>query len=379
MTRPLLVFCLLVLLAPGASGAIINMEADGSGDYQNLLQAAIALADGDTLVLGAGRFETINVFIDGYCRRDAVVILMNDNITVLGQGPESTIIGPASGGSPASDADGVSLTCSVEGLTLSGLTIENLDDGVEAYGEIRIEDCRFTNCDIGADIHPSVGHIQNCSFDTGRAGMWVVGGGGDSFQVSDCTISGFEYGIASASLYLTVSHGEISQCDNAMWAMGGVGESVSFTGVNITGCINGVAAHHMSGPTLQLQDCSVVVDNHALDLNAESEVLISDSILESLGGTTILASHDSEITMHNSHILAPEGNLRISLSGYFDVEELDLSGNFWGGLDVSQIPDFIHDHLDDPALSATVVFLPLADGPVAVDQIKWGQLKAQYR
>ncbi len=379
MTRPLLVFCLLVLLAPGASGAIINMEADGSGDYQNLLQAAIALADGDTLILGAGRFETINVFIDGYCRRDAVVVLMNDNITVLGQGPGNTIVGPASGGSPASDADGISLTCSVEGLTLSGLTIEHLDDGVDAYGEIRIDNCEFINCDIGADIHPSVGHIQNCSFDTGRAGMWVVGGGGDSFQVSDCTISGFEYGISAASLYLSVSNVDIVQCTNAVWAMGGVGESVSLNGVNISGCDTGVAAHHMSGPTLHMQDCSVVAENHALDFNAESEVLVLDTILESLNGITILAGHDSEISINASHILAPEGMLRISLSGYHDVEELDLSGNFWGGVGAPQMPDLIHDHLDDPGLSATVIYMPMADGPLAVDQVKWGQLKASYR
>lgn len=274
MTRPLLVLCLLVLFAPRASGTIINMEADGSGDYQNLLQAAMALADGDTLVLGPGRFDTINVLIDGYCRRDAVVILMNDNITVLGQGAGNTIVGPSSGGSPASDADGISLTCSVEGLTLSGMTIENLDDGIEAYGDIFIDDCEFINCDIGADIHPSVGHIQNCSFDTGRAGMWIVGGGGDSFQVSDCTISGFEHGISSASLYLTASNVDIVQCTNAIWAMGGVGESVSLNGVDISECDKGVVAHHMSGPTLHLQDCSMVVENHALDLNAESEVLI---------------------------------------------------------------------------------------------------------
>lgn len=85
------------------------------------------------------------------------------------------------------------------------------------------------------------------------------------------------------------------------------------------------------------------------------------------------------MTMHGGHILGPEGTLRISLSGYGQVQELDLSGNYWGAVGGDQIPNLIHDHEDDPGLSATVVFLPMADEPLATQRISWGKLKADYR
>jgi pectin methylesterase-like acyl-CoA thioesterase len=71
-----------------------RVERDGSSDFTSIQPAIEAAAEGDTILIGPGRYdEFFEVQTPGWT--EPVVVWVNkDNLTIIGADPEQTIIGP---------------------------------------------------------------------------------------------------------------------------------------------------------------------------------------------------------------------------------------------------------------------------------------------
>jgi len=57
-TWALFILCIcFVFLSPSADGAVLYVEKDGTGDFTIIQDAIDAAGDGDTIQIGAGRFN----------------------------------------------------------------------------------------------------------------------------------------------------------------------------------------------------------------------------------------------------------------------------------------------------------------------------------
>jgi hypothetical protein len=57
----------------------------------------------------------------------------------------------------------------------------------------------------------------------------------------------------------------------------------------------------------------------------------------------------------------------------------DLTENYWGTSDITDIQAWIIDHNDDPNIAATVLYQPFVGQPVPTESTSWGDLKALFR
>ena len=88
------VIVLGLALATSAYSATWYVEKDGSGDFEVIQDAVDVAAPGDVIMVGPGRYEEFQVYFDGNSDWHIYVLVETDDLTIIGSGPESTIIGP---------------------------------------------------------------------------------------------------------------------------------------------------------------------------------------------------------------------------------------------------------------------------------------------
>ena len=57
----------------------------------------------------------------------------------------------------------------------------------------------------------------------------------------------------------------------------------------------------------------------------------------------------------------------------------DLSGNYWGTTDTTQLDEWIYDRNDDEVVNFVYVdYLPIAEVPIKTESMSFGSFKALY-
>jgi hypothetical protein len=94
---------------------------------------------------------------------------------------------------------------------------------------------------------------------------------------------------------------------------------------------------------------------------------------------TIYIYSTSQVNLHGCHILNG-GNYSVKLE-YFSQQNViqDLTGNYWGTTDTSQIDQWIWDGHDNAAVHSVVNYMPILDGPVQTESTTWGAVKSLFR
>jgi len=83
--------------------------------------------------------------------------------------------------------------------------------------------------------------------------------------------------------------------------------------------------------------------------------------------------------MHDNHILN-NGGYSVKINFYDSPNyTLDLTNNYWGTADSTQIAAWIRDVHDDPKYNIEVKFVPFADQPLPAQSTSFGQLKARFQ
>lgn len=370
--------------AVDASARTWRVELDGSGDFTDIQPAVDASAAGDTILIGPGRFATFRPCVAPAWTEPAIVWVTKDNLTFLGSGQGSTILGPTTYfGPPGRDPKGF---CSFGGFSgeIKDLTIENIECGVYWWaGSIVIDGCTVTGENnpafIGMLLWPLGATIRNCTIDTRFAGdACLVGGGARDVTFENCSFPGYGNGVFVTDgsqntrfigcRFVRSNHGVLFD----QMAQGSMSDC-SFEGIQANALTIWNGAH---------ADLDMVrIDGASTGIATASGAVVTGTNVV-LQGTTVeglLACCNSFVTLTNSHFLPAQGYAVRCASTWASASTLDLTGNYWGTTDGAAISGSIWDAADQASINCTVQFVPFADGPVPTESTSWGDLKALWR
>lgn len=381
---PLLVVMTAGSLAPAAT---ITVMQDGSGDYLEIQPALDAVVTGDTLLIGPGEFtQLIPSYIPGYAWDvDVCAYVHVPALTIIGAGAGLTVLGPTA--YPGGGGLTFSPKCLVwlEGSEryIQGITFRNCYEGIHVTnGPVFIEDCEFLdNRGYGVIWQSDVsgGIIRNCQVRSqyiGSFGIAVIGYGSDMI-IENCGFDGVE------SYVKTVDNVNIINCEmkNARIAIQfSAGAQATMRGCSIHDC--SIAGVELSAVAPQVNIFDSVIDGDG------AAVLVADEGVLFAGGTEFYGDYapfyfqnSGPVEIHDSHIITRGPYavyVRYQAEPYGPVVH-DFTANYWGTTDPAQVAAWIWDGNDDPSLFATVLYQPMANGPVGAETTSWGDLKAMWR
>ena len=378
-TRP--IFCLLsivVLFSGSVHARSWRVERDGSGDYTAIQPALDAAAEGDTLLLGPGRFTETHVVEAPYDTGDVYLEVSTDSITIIGSGIDATIIGSV-------DADkrsdhwpkGILGWIGVSNLRLEHLTIENMRDGIYWQSGISINHCSLSNNVEAVMLWPYDEPVSviDASFSGNTEDSIISWGPCREFVVMDCVFSGPYCGVVTMGMDSVL----VSGC-----SFTGHRVSVQYDSCQgeIRNCnfVDGVAADVVSiGSHLQVNDCRFSSAYRAIFANTWGYLVGTGNIIPPGAGERILIGGTS-FYFNGNHILRGDGPA-IKLGGYIDppAEVLDFTGNYWGTTEADSIAAWIWDENDDSHVQGEVVFEPFSPVPLPDEKKSLGDVKRMFR
>ncbi|MBU2500860.1 right-handed parallel beta-helix repeat-containing protein [bacterium] len=386
--RLLLVAALCLALSTMGYGRTITVERDGTGEFIILQEALNAAADGDTILIGPGEYtEMYKVKYPGLgWEVDVVGDIKVMGLTIIGAGPDQTLIGPAiqnidyARSTPNCLVMLEGTNCRVEGVTL-----RNGFDGLYAgYAEVNVSNCRFvdnarsstfysvggggvvssnfgTNF-IGAQYH--IGFlangagvtIDNCNFSSPETEFGVLVNGADDIFVQNCVFFGVGIGVqVSAGGSCRVANSNLD-CEKY--------------GVTVT----------PAATRCEIHDCEIS-GGWAAVAAANGILLASQSVF--VGGiyTTLYFESSLATAISDCHIFKGTASNSVWCVQSLDAGQIqhDLRNNFWDTDDPSVIESLILDVNDDPNIHAEVLFEPFVGGPIGEEKTTWGDLKAMWR
>jgi hypothetical protein len=399
--RPLPSFFLLgilLVIAGAAHSHTWHVAQDGSGDFTVIQAAVDAAQDGDTISIGPGHYTEFTV-VPGYGHHPdgGFVNVMLDgtkSLTFIGAGPEATIIGPLEY-APAYSRSQFGFLCAPGNamIRVESLRVVNQDLRGMVYlcDQVELDNVAIEMCSLGVRLQfVNNALIESCVF------------------VNSPHESPIEDAILSRAHTVVIRDTVV---DN-YW--GGIFFSVGSTDVLVDNCqiidaIVGVQfTQNASGV---VQNCYLSGHQHyAIAANAAGTVIIRNNVIEDCPGAGIgfwgaqeLTVNDNVISrtgvcvyittpnvlqsVYNNHFLRyPEAE--DGFNGYyirtrdyypFGPYYLDFTNNYWGTTDPEEISTWIYDGHDNSSVWMYVVFEPMADGPVPVQQQTWTEVKGLFR
>ncbi len=387
MARPRILFevlaCLLAVGAGRADATTWRVESDGSGDFTDIQPAVDAAASGDTIQVGAGRFDTLRPVPGKADAQQAIVAVAQADLTIIGAGRDQTFIGPDAWYSPAGQWPAGIRGAGDQVLRLRSLTVEHLPRAVEwAAGSVDIGDCLLRGGGFGfygLFTGAAQGIVQDCAFETTEEdgfAVWLEQS--VAFMIADTRFDGLGVGVAATvgSQGITITGCAFSGSFAAITFGDGAAGAISdctVTGAAVTSLSASGGAH-------------VTVDrliagggNNGITAGSGAVVTVNDSALEHTLVAAVSVGGDAVVTMHGSHLL-PDSGLAVSSYLYPGAPVvLDFTGNYWGTTDGAAIAALIHDSVDDAAIHCTVDFAGASAIPLDETPTTWGDLKASFR
>jgi parallel beta-helix repeat protein len=394
----------IVLLAYTAEARTWRVEKDGSGDFTVIQHAVDAAANGDTIRIGPGRFEEfIEHTNQGALWRICVYLDGHSRLTVLGAGPQETIIDFAPAYDPGLYSVGISAYPSENlvirdiglGSFLYAISVEGGDleisncafrgesptgtEGIwpRASGVVRITDCYFYNLATGITSLDDCAElvIERCRFEGGRFGVEVQYESNLNTRVIDCdfydcmiTAIGLDFGAG----------GEIR--GNTVRGNSRMGISLEGSGA-VQVLDNDVEITSQLSPEANPWGVALFLwPRVAYDVVCAGNIFRSNQVC-------VYAPYPRErVSFHGNHIL-PIGD-GYAVRCYFDwdvpldlpaVLHWDFTQNYWGTTDAAQVAELILDYADEPQYEVAVDYLPMADGPIATESSIWSKVKTLWR
>ncbi|MEZ4388025.1 MAG: right-handed parallel beta-helix repeat-containing protein [Candidatus Krumholzibacteriia bacterium] len=372
----------VLLIGSMASAATWHVAQDGSGDFTIIQDAVDAASAGDVIRIHAGRYlhitEHWDVYGNGTSFADNHVVITKDNLTLQGDGPDVTIIGPASYPSdPGPNYTGISVTYNeANTLTIRDLAVENVRYGVFgacpylnvtncrffdtlneaiylrlADGLTEITDCFFDDCGGGLFGHPESDNIEvrNCVFEASTQPMVFIGNTG--VVIDGCEITG-----ALGAINLQQgSIGSISNCS--------IYDSV----------VNSIATS-LDG-YVDVSRCIIEGGQSGLFLQGGGGCHVEECTFR---GQTYAAAY---ISSHGPNVITDCNILNGGLWSVYCLGSadcyLDMRGNYWGTDSEAQIQAWIYDANDNPAHNCTVDYIPFSN-VVSIEEKSWSAVKGLF-
>ena len=180
MRKLAIIGILSCLLSSAVEGAVLRVEKDGTGDYTVIQDAVDAAEDGDTVLIGPGRYTEVHDFEYYYGRITQVCITLEKSLSIIGAGRGVTVIEPVDAAKTQSDPGGIASRSSDLDVFLSDFTIENTPGHAILYdmdsgGRVEITRVGISNCFSGINVKRTMNsHIFECDIQTTiDRGIWA--------------------------------------------------------------------------------------------------------------------------------------------------------------------------------------------------------------
>jgi hypothetical protein len=383
-----LTFILAVLQPISAFSTTWHVEKDSSGDFSVIQDAVDAASEGDVIEIGPGRFEEYTM-IGNY---DLYVLVRGKSLTFRGAGIGVTVIGPSEPMNTKRAQEGFALLDYPSFMRVENLSTENLGS-------------------IHYDVVCSVLEIENCSLSGGGRGIqgeWASGG-----YIRNCDFTellGYGVGVYSPTQDFVIENCAFSQTlhgVNFSWSgvQNCILQNCTFVGSNVP---NGVGIQVKSGASATISNCHVEgFLSYGMLVSLSSAMINECTIIARDDAVGLLVHQNDFVQFKDNTLVSDNACFRIRGSGFgattfftgnhifregdglfvenwtsgttLPPETINMKNNFWGTQDIDEIAEYIEDHNDSPDIFYTIDFLPIADGPVAVESMEWGSVKALFR
>lgn len=386
--RTTLLTLFFILVSQVSFGATWSVEKDGSGDFTIIQDAVDAASDGDIVEIGVGRFDDY-ITVGNW---DNYVFIVEKSLTIMGAGPDLTIIGPEDPEANSNYASGIASLDYPAFLRIENLSIENINRvAIESSSLIfEFENCSVVGCEKIVQAYEFGGYVRNCSFSGGNYGLMLLRLTG-GLTIEDCVFDDVNYGIlvqGSSAPFIIRNCNLVTQ---ESFYPSQIGIQIGHSAVGeISNCLiegfHGAGITALSGAQISVHGCSLFQQGATgLFLGNYSGVRFHDNILVSdIACISLAAPNAASTALHNNHILREGDGLFVKNmtagSWHGPITYFDMTNNFWGTQDLDEISSYIEDGYSNPEdFDYFVTFIPMADGPVSTERKSLGDIKALYR
>jgi len=377
----LLLVTITVSFALDVQARVLRVEQDGSGDYETIYEALDVAAEGDTIRIGPGRYTETRPFETPAWTDDAYVGIRVDNLTLIGAGPEDTIIGPEEDyvHNPPANPRGI---IAVDGLSgsVSDMWIENVAFGIYWFeGDvITIDGCAVSGCLQGVRVTGAEARIIETRIDDFLESGVTLYSTTSGSTISDCQFTG------GSGIGCSVNFTDNCRVSNCVFQGQGAGLQYSFgsTGVvdslTIESTISGMDISLSAAVTMN--DCRITGGSGKAVVVTNGGYLAGERNVLTGGDIAALRISGSTVELHNSHIMKSNGlAVQCGAFVYPPVVYLNLENNYWGTDSADSISAWIWDGNDDSAIHAIVEFMPFSPDELPTEKKTLSEFKALYR
>lgn len=385
------VLCLICTLHCPALCRTWHVEKDGSGDYSIIQDCVNASSSGDTILIGAGRYDDWQLYGGNY-QYPARVIIDGLDLTILGAEEGGTTIGPLE----VLDGEhhGVALISDSK-IEVKYIQFENLFGGVMSWsgGNVLIENCTFTECNYGTFLDGGRAEVNDCDFSFATdIGRQVISYYQNNFSARNCEIEkvgnlgdlGFGFDVNSCS-EATLDHCSVSGMRTGIQF--DFGTSVTMVGCQMRDITGSAVFVGLGGNEVRIIDCSIIGSDIGIKAPQPGFSLIVEStIFGDIGRASLAGDHfDSGYFRNNvlsggsKGVVAYGPNLYENKVSPKIVTDFDMRDNYWGTDIPDSIQAWIEDHEDDPDIGYRILWSPFSGEPVSTKSESLGGVKSLYR
>lgn len=378
----------LLALALSSHAATWRVEKDGSGDFTVIQDALDAAADGDTVLVGAGRFDTFRPYdtlLDGFPLQS--IAMVRKDLLVQGAGRDSTIIGPEE---VVFEIDGRSTNCMFVDAgaeaTIRGFHFENGRGFVALANKCVFEDNRIdsrgqlpasaANLGIGSGREHV---IRNCEFIGPNVHISIADSGVPDITIEDSTFIGTEDDASGVVIrgasFGTVVRGCVFRdvLAGVQFTAGGQGEVVD---CDIDATPRGIGVEVDTG-TGVVRNCIIRPTRQPLRCGF-GRLEVYDSIIaggEDFEGPGYTIVAGSDVLVLNSHL--GKGETGTVFAVLQPGEIVDVRENWWFTTDAAEIEAAFDRSECCP--DGVILFEPFALEPVSAEAESIGSFKSRFR
>ena len=372
-----------------AEATVWTVSKDGSADFLIIQDAIDAAESGDTIQIGPGRYTDYQTVYSGYVTvRHEYLSVIGKSIEIQGAGANSTIICPVTPDHhpwPGVQVFGLYAE-DVERLVMGNLRFESMPFravgcAVEVGG-LELSDCAFYDCGDGVlGRFPDGGYICRSSFENIEHGVSVHAPTSD-FNIYDCS---FIDVYKSIGLYWSPVECNIYDC-TFEGGQTGIGFSDGSSG-SVRDCLiqntGGYGLYVHASGVVEFTNNTIEQDaGWGMALAGAQEVTVQNNTIGTDSGTCLFLPYPVEsMTFENNHLIRGSGNYANTNDywPYTPPTYLHLENNYWGTTDLDEIAEYIIDGHDMPGVQMFVLYDPVADAPVAVEDLSWSTVKSLFR
>ena len=372
-----------LVLADGALARTWMVAKDGSGDATVIQDALDQAAVGDTVLVGAGRYDEFQPYFDGDLK--IVAFIDVDSLTLRGVDRDAVILGPevAIPGAWNDVYAGVRVE-DVRGVRVERLTLEGTTDGIYTVGEVRISEIRSRghSADGIRNSSPYPLQVYDSLFEDNVKEAGILTGPLDHDTVIErCVFRNNKYGVLS----IKTPNVLIADCDfDSPANTQGIMIQQSASGV-VRDCRfgdGGLAGIIMdAGVELQLLNNRFKPTTATVNLRVvfESHVTGSGNVFGGGWWATIEMIGSAGADLHGNDIYKTSP-YAVKVEDYHvpPISPLNFQDNYWGTDNPDSVSSWIlYDNID-PGTGAEVFWEPIRDTPVPAEATSTGSFKALF-